>query len=71
LLSGDPQNGLVVPLIDDCVEPCLKEVEEEMRRFDIDRRRKLAESEGDYWKQRHASAAELASVKLDAFKKGS
>lgn len=69
LLSGDPQNGLVVPLIDDCVEPCLKEVEEEMRRFDIDRRRKLAESEGDCWKQRHASAAELASVKLDAFKK--
>jgi mono/diheme cytochrome c family protein len=66
LLSCEPIDGTLVPLTDSAIEPHAKQGEEAMRRFDIARRRTLAESQDAYWSTRHADAKEFASKKLAA-----
>lgn len=69
LLSSDPLHGIQIPLIDDCVEPYLKDVQQKMQRFDIARRRMLAESQREYWNVRHSESTKIARNKMDELRR--
>lgn len=64
LLSGNPLESYSLPLTDLAIAPHAADLEESLRRFDIERRRKLAQSQDEYWKERHTEGERQASQRL-------